>query len=81
MLGLGLLSGAVNAGSDPTRRARLPSVDNPYCDIPTRLLPDFPEQATSMMDSRGRPVIVVNASTLARNPAYGHFRIDRKSVV
>ena len=26
-----------------------------------------------MMDSRGRPVIVVNASTLARNPAYGHF--------
>ena len=26
-----------------------------------------------MMDSRGRPLIVVNASTLSRNPAYGHF--------
>lgn len=25
------------------------------------------------MDSRGRPLIVVNASTLSRNPAYGHF--------
>jgi hypothetical protein len=68
-----LLSSAVNAGSDPTRRARLPSVDNPYCDISTRLLPDFPEQATSMMDSKGRPVIVVNSTTLSRSPAYGHF--------
>jgi hypothetical protein len=36
-------------------------------------LPDFPEQAMSTMDSRGRPLIVVNSSTLARNPAYGHF--------
>jgi hypothetical protein len=36
-------------------------------------LPDFPEQATSMMDSNGRPLIVVNSSTLAQNPAYGHF--------
>ena len=26
-----------------------------------------------MMDSRGRPLIVVNSSTLAQNPAYGHF--------
>ena len=73
LLGLGLLSGAVNAGSDPTRRARLPSVDNPYCAISTRLLPDFPEQATSMMDSRGRPLIVVDPTTLSRSPAYGHF--------
>jgi hypothetical protein len=36
-------------------------------------LPDFPEQATSMMDSNGRPLIVVNSSTLAQNPAYGRF--------
>jgi hypothetical protein len=27
----------------------------------------------STMDSRGRPLIVVNSSTLSRNPAYGHF--------
>ena len=73
MLGLGLLSGAVIAGSDPTRRARLPSIDNPYCAISTRLLPDFPEQATSLMDSRGRPLIVVDPTTLSRSPAYGHF--------
>jgi hypothetical protein len=74
LLGLGLLCGAVNAGSDPTRRARLlPSVDNPYCAISTKLLPDFPEQATSMMDSKGRPLILVNSATLSGNPAYGHF--------
>jgi hypothetical protein len=74
LLGLGLLSGAVSAGSDPTRRARLlPSVDNPYCAISTKLLPDFPQQATSMMDSKGRPLILVNSMTLSRNPDYGHF--------
>ena len=27
----------------------------------------------STMDSRGRPMIVVNSSMLSRNPAYGHF--------
>jgi hypothetical protein len=27
----------------------------------------------SMMDSRGQPLIVVNATTLSQNPAYGHF--------
>jgi hypothetical protein len=73
LLGFGLWCGAVNAGSDPARRARLPSIDNPYCAISTRLLPDFPEQATSMMDTRGHPLIVVNSTTLSRNPAYGHF--------
>jgi len=26
-----------------------------------------------MQDSRGRPLIIVNSSTLSRNPAYGHF--------
>jgi hypothetical protein len=73
LLWLGLLNIPVNAGSDPTRRVRLPSIDNPYCAITTRLLPDFPEQATSMMDFRGRPLIVVNSTTLAQFPAYGHF--------
>jgi hypothetical protein len=72
-LSLGLWCGALHAASDPTRKSRLPSVDNPYCDVTTRLLPDFAEQAMSTMDSSGRPLIVVNASTLMRNPAYGHF--------
>jgi hypothetical protein len=72
-VGLGLWCGALHAASDPTKKSRLPSIDNPYCAIATRTLPDFPEQATSMLDSRGRPLIVVNSSTLSRNPAYGHF--------
>jgi hypothetical protein len=73
VMGVGLWCAGLNAASDPTRSERLPSIDNPYCAIPTRLLPDFPEQATSMMESNGRPLIVVNSSTLAQNPAYGHF--------
>jgi hypothetical protein len=73
-IGLGLWCAGLLAASDPSPRARLlPSIDNPYCDIQTRFFPDFPEQATSMMDSNGRPLIVVNSSTLADNPAYGHF--------
>ena len=71
-IGLGLWCAGLNAASNPSP-AKLPSVDNPYCAITTRLLPDFPEQATSLMDSSGRPLIVVNSTTLAANPAYGHF--------
>ena len=72
-IGLGLWCAGLNAASNPSPRATLPSIDNPYCAIATRLLPDFPEQATSLMDSSGRPLIVVNSTTLAANPAYGHF--------
>lgn len=61
------------AASHPIQRSRLPSVDNPYCDIPTYLLPDFPEQATSLNDGNGRPVVVINSVTLADNPDYGQF--------
>jgi hypothetical protein len=51
----------------------LSSIDNPYCDISTYLLPDFAEQATSMQDRNGRPVIVMSARLLATDPAYAHF--------
>jgi hypothetical protein len=68
-----LLCGSLYAASDPTHKPRLPSIDNPYCAISTYLLPDFPEQATSMLDSDGRPVVMVNARTLADSPSYGHF--------
>jgi hypothetical protein len=73
LLGLGLFCGSLYAASDPTHKPRLPSVDNPYCAISTYLLPDFPEQAMSMLDSNEHPVIVVNATTLADTPLYGHF--------
>jgi hypothetical protein len=36
-------------------------------------LPAFPEQATSLHDRNGRPVVLINSSTLEKNPAYGQF--------
>lgn len=70
---LSLAPGTLNAGNVPSLRGRLPSIDNPYCSIPTYLLPDFPEQATSLLDGNGRPVVVVSSTTLDQSPAYGHF--------
>ena len=72
-LALEVLCGAVFAGSHPIQRSRLPRVDNPYCDITTYAMPDFPEQATSLNDGNGRPVVVVNSRTLADSPLYGQF--------
>jgi hypothetical protein len=51
----------------------LSSIDNPYCDVATYLLPDFPEQAISVQDRNGRPVIVMSARLLATDSAYAHF--------
>ena len=73
LLGFTLWCGGALAASNPTQRSRLPSIDNPYCAISTYLLRDFAEQATSMLDRNGRPVIVVSASTLAATPSYAHF--------
>lgn len=70
---LGLLCGRLFAASDPIHKPRLPTVDNPYCAISTYLLPDFPEQATSMIDADGQPVVMVSASALAHSPTYAHF--------
>jgi hypothetical protein len=66
------LDGA-HAGSNPIPRSRLPSIDNPYCAISTYLFPDFSEQATSMLDRNGRPVILMSSRLLAADPDYGHF--------
>jgi len=65
--GLGLMSGSADAGRF------LPTVDNPYCSITTYSLADLQEQGSSMTDSHGIPVIVVNARTLHDDPAYGNF--------
>jgi len=54
-------------------RRKLSSVDNPYCDISTYVLPDFPEQASSTRTADDRSVIVIDASTLKSDPAYAHF--------
>ena len=54
-------------------RVRLPVADNPYCSIATYKVRDVAEQAISVSDSSGRPVIVVNAGTLKDDPSYGRF--------
>jgi len=59
--------------SSQAARMWLPKTDNPYCDISTYTLRDIPEQAMSMLDSNGRPLIVVNGRTLVDEPAYGRF--------
>lgn len=66
--GLGLFCGSAQAA-----RMWLPKTDNPYCDVTTYKLRDLPEQAMSMLDSNGKPVIVVSGLTLADNPSYGRF--------
>ena len=69
LAGLWLLCGS----SSQAARMWLPKTDNPYCDISTYTLRDIPEQAMSMLDSNGRPLIVVNGRTLVDEPAYGRF--------
>lgn len=53
-------------------RRKLSSVDNPYCDIRTYVLPEFPEQASSATKD-DRSVIVIDASTLKSDRAYANF--------
>ena len=60
-------------GSAQAAKMRLPQTDNPYCDVATYLLREVPEQAMSMLDSNGRPVIVVSGQTLLQTPSYGRF--------
>lgn len=61
--GLGLF-----CGSSQAARMWLPKTDNPYCDVSTYTLRDIPEQAMSMLDSNGKPLIVVNGRTLVDEP-------------
>lgn len=67
------VSPARKAGGGFEFRRKLSSVDNPYCDITTYVLPDLPEQATSTETADDRQVIVIDASMLKSDPAYAHF--------
>ena len=61
--GLGLFCGSSHAA-----KMWLPKTDNPYCDVTTYTLREVPEQAMSMLDSNGRPVIVVSYAALTEKP-------------
>jgi hypothetical protein len=68
IVGLGLF-----CGSSQAARLRPPVTDNPYCDITTYRLREVPEQAMSMLDSNGKPVIVISGATMNETPSYGRF--------
>jgi hypothetical protein len=68
ILGLGLF-----CGSSQARQLWLPTIENPFCDITTYLLPELPEQAMSTMDGDGKPVIVVSAMVMAESGPYARF--------
>ena len=70
IVGAGL---ALYFGGAEAARVRLPVAENPYCSIATYKARDVPEQAMSVSDSGGRPVIVVNAGTLKDDPSYARF--------
>jgi hypothetical protein len=65
--GFGLFLGTARAGRF------LPEVENPYCPVKTYTLRGVAEQASSMTDRLGRPVILVNYRTLRDHPDYGKF--------
>lgn len=54
-------------------RRKVATVKNPYCDIRTYVLPDFPAQASSTKSADDRSVIVIDASILNSDRAYAHF--------
>ncbi len=64
---------ALFCGSSQAARMWLPKTENPYCDVTTYKLRELPEQAMSMLDSNGKPVIVVSGLTLTEKPSYGRF--------
>jgi hypothetical protein len=64
---------ALFCGSSDAARMWMSKAENPYCDVTTYRLRDLPEQAMSMLDSNGKPVIVISGLTFADRPAYGRF--------
>jgi hypothetical protein len=65
--------GAQRQGGGFEFRRHLPTIDNPYCEVTTYILPQFDEQASSTIDVKDRPVIVIDASMLRNNAPYSHF--------
>jgi hypothetical protein len=68
MTGLSLV-----CGSSEAARMWLPKAENPFCDVTTYKLRELSEEAMSMLDSNGKPMIVISGLTLAEKPSYGRF--------
>ena len=63
---------SLNCGTTQAGRGNA-AIDNPYCASTTYTMRDAPEQAMSVLDSNGRPVIVVSSLLLDQTPSYGRF--------
>lgn len=71
---LALFVVALCQGSENAEAGRwLPEVENPYCAIKTFKLRDVAEQASSMTDRQGRPLIIVSSLMLRYQPEYSKF--------
>jgi hypothetical protein len=74
MLGVSFLAAVAWLSLGTAEAGRwLPEVKNPYCPVKTYRLRDIAEQASSMTDRLGRPIIMVNALTLRHQPEYAKF--------
>lgn len=64
---------ALSGSSTEAARMWLPKAENPYCDITTYRVRELPEQAMSLLDSNGKPAILVSGLVLIEKPSYGEF--------
>jgi hypothetical protein len=60
-------------GARSEYQSRLFSIDNPYCEVVTYVIPDLSEQASSTQDANDRSVIAIDAPTFKTARAYAHF--------
>lgn len=73
LLAMAAIAGLALSSSAEAARMWLPKTDNPYCDVTTYMLREVPEQAMSLLDSGGKPAIVISGLTLREQPSYGRF--------
>jgi hypothetical protein len=73
LCGLVLCCGGLAASGKIAAPSRIPRVENPYCDVATHIFVNLPEQATSLLDRTGTPMIVVNATLASTNALYAKF--------
>ena len=73
LCGVALIGDRAEADRVAVIQIRLPKVANPFCDVATHLFANLPEQATSVIDKSGVPLIILSSVIVADDPAYAKF--------
>lgn len=71
--GIALIGDRAEADRIAVIQVRLPKLANPYCGVPTHMFANLPEQATSLLDKGGAPMIILSSVIVADDPAYAKF--------